>query len=123
MEDLDTAERRQGARLRFQGSVAVAPIPRSVFNPPIRVVTKDLSDAGVGFVSPEPFPVGARLVVDLELPGREEPVYTLGHVVWVESVPDGRNWRVGVALSNLSMTARARLQQFVAERSGSRRPS
>jgi hypothetical protein len=41
MADADPVERRQFTRLRFQGSLAVAPIPRSLFNTPLRVGVED----------------------------------------------------------------------------------
>jgi hypothetical protein len=58
--------------------------------------------------------VGACLVVDLQLPDPDEPLYTLGRVVWVARMPDGDTWRVAVAFSSLSMGARERLHRVVA---------
>ncbi|MEJ2386386.1 MAG: PilZ domain-containing protein [Chromatiaceae bacterium] len=113
MTDVDPTQKRQFARLRFHGSVTVAPIPRSLFNTPLTVVAEDLSEQGVRFVSPEPFPVGARLVIDLDLPDRGQPLYTLGRVIWVVRMPDGLAWRVGVTFYSLSTGARARLHGIV----------
>jgi hypothetical protein len=123
MKRFARSERRQFARLQFDGSLAVAPIPRSLFNTPLRVVAEDLSEQGVRFVSPEPYPMGARLVVDLDLPDRSEPLYTLGRVVWLVPMPDERAWRVGVGFYSLSMSTRARLHGIVAGGEKRRRAS
>jgi hypothetical protein len=108
-------DRRRFPRVRVGGSVAVSPIPRSLFTAMHQSSIEDLSERGVRLLSPELFPADSRLLLDLEPPDTREALCTIGRVVWAEPSSDSGRWQIGVALSSLSANARWRLHRLVAK--------
>jgi hypothetical protein len=75
---------------------------------------RDLSLGGLFFESKLPYPVGTPLEFELDIPGRELPLHTLGTTVHTGA---GNRRGNGVRFRELSAEDRASLQQYLSPRS------
>lgn len=91
--------------------------------PGFKTVTFDLSENGVRIVVPEPLPVGATLIFNLDLDdARIEPMKLQGEILWCaprpSPGPDGKpvkgHW-IGVRLVNVPAKPREILDRYVEE--------
>jgi c-di-GMP-binding flagellar brake protein YcgR len=106
-------ERRQFARVRFDGSIGVEQIPQSLRSRRWHLMSEDLSEGGLRLSSPEFLPVEQRVLLDLDPPVMDAPVRVVGTVVWVEQVAYAAQWRVGVAFDELSKSTRTQVHRIV----------
>ncbi len=74
-------ERRKFVRLDTTLSVFYQVLPAEQAS---QSVTVDISGGGICLFVREPFKPGAQLQVEIQLPGRQEPVRFRGEVVWCE---------------------------------------
>lgn len=109
--------------------------PRVVYRDPVyasaigqphngwHLLAEDLSLGGLRLLSPEPFAVGARLLLCLEPDEVAEPIRAVALVRWVSRVEYQECYRHGVELIELGQCDRRRLQALVQHASESADPS
>lgn len=77
--------------------------------------TIDLSGGGLCLHMVEPVDLGARVMLDIRLPGQKEPVYAEGSVVRMEEEAQARpaRYQAGVQFTRIAESARSRVMAFV----------
>lgn len=106
-------ERRQSARVPFDGPARAEQIPQSFLNRVFDLLSVDLSEGGAQFSSPEFFRLESLVVLDFDTP---PPLRATGRIAWSEQVPHENRWRIGVEFAELSDGARSRLRKIVRRR-------
>jgi len=105
----ETDQRREHVRVAAPLPGVVAPADGA--RPPLHTYTIDVSGAGVLIAGAGPVQIGDAVAVTLKVPGADDPVTALSHIVRVEE--DGH---VAVAFDALGERERERLVRFVFER-------
>lgn len=83
------------------------------FTPEELSVTKDISGAGLLFVSVEALPVDSILELTIELPDGEKPIECLAKVLRVEDVEKEKNYNIAVCFLDITSSGRARMNKYV----------
>jgi hypothetical protein len=108
-------EQRQHPRVVCRAPVRVSPIGEPAPRPALHLLAEDLSEAGLQLTSPEPFAVGKRLLLDIEVDEQSaEAIRAVGLVVWMAHAAHQERWRLGVVLVEVSDPTRERLRGLVA---------
>lgn len=76
-------------------------------------VTKNLSAAGILFVSEEPIAVASILELKIELPGGEAPVECLARAVRIEEQVEERTYDIGACFLDITSAQRTALNRYI----------
>jgi Tfp pilus assembly protein PilZ len=105
---------RQDPRVSYRDPVQV-----SLIGHPEQVrylLAEDLSVSGLMLFSAEPYPLHARLLMDIEPAAESEPIRLIGQVVWYARVDRQERYRMGVQLIEVDDVTKERLRELVAAR-------
>ena len=88
-------ERRRLPRLTFRSALSFRNVlkPHETFTGSL---CRDISAGGIRMIVPSFVPKDARLVLLFSLPGRMEPIRTIGRVVWMQEKAISENCECGV---------------------------
>ncbi len=81
---------------------------------PRDTITKDLSQGGVRFSADKFLPVGNRLVVNIILESRSEPLRSVVKIMWSKKQHFSDSYELGCQFVNLEEEARTRIGRFIA---------
>ena len=109
------AERRRFQRVNMALDVAFGSAGTQTVRPSDvqleRSVSVNLSLGGLCLYSDILYPIGAQLFCAISLPGRAQPLETVGTVAWFHKVDrDAHGYKLGIEFSGLSANQRAMLQ-------------
>ena len=77
------------------------------------VMTVDISQGGIGFVSSREIPLNEQIAVEVELGVQQESALVVGEVRWVEPVRGRREYRIGMKFVRvISPGSRSRLTEY-----------
>jgi c-di-GMP-binding flagellar brake protein YcgR len=76
-------------------------------------VTKNISAAGLLFVSDSPLAIGSILEFKIELPDSEHPVECLARVVRMEEIEPEKSYNIAICFLDITGADRARLNRYV----------
>lgn len=62
--------------------------------------TIDISQGGVGFISPKAISVDTKIPIELSLSPENESVVVVGRVKWVRKLSESNNYRVGLVFDD-----------------------
>ena len=77
------------------------------------VLTKDIGEGGIKFLSTDFIPVSSKLVVELSLHYAGEPLKAVGRVSWVQKLPYGDQYNVGMQFVDIAERNKAEIARFV----------
>ncbi len=77
--------------------------------------TFDISRHGIGFVSPHPHEINAKVAIEIQLKPNTEPVLVLGVVKWVRKISDTENYRIGLNFQEILSGSQTRLDKHFRE--------
>lgn len=77
-----------------------------------RTQTVDFSKGGLGFISPKQIPLNKRITIELNLTTEDNPVFVVGKVKWVKSLPVGHHYRVGLCFENILKGSKFHLNKY-----------
>jgi len=75
---------------------------------------RNISEGGILFVSKKPLPVGARLMLEINLPTAGSPVVTEGIIAHSERSKGGRRHTTGVQFLNMRDSDKKRIADAIA---------
>jgi len=81
---------------------------------PRDTITKDLSRGGVRFSADKFVPVGSRLVVNIALESRSEPLRSTVKIVWAKRQQYSDSYELGCQFVNIDDEAKSRINRFIA---------
>ncbi len=78
-------------------------------------LSQDLSEGGMQISSFYFYPVHSKMLLELYLSLDEEPIKTVGKVVWVEQVPYQDLFKVGIEFSELSDISQTHVRELITD--------
>ncbi|MDP3143360.1 MAG: PilZ domain-containing protein [Candidatus Omnitrophota bacterium] len=82
----------------------------SLFN---NTQTLDISQGGVGLLSPKIIPINTNMVMEIALSAKSEPVLCVGKVCWVQKSNYSDHYRVGMNFTDIAQDSEGRLEQYL----------
>ncbi len=61
--------------------------------------TFDISKGGLGLISSKPIPRHTKMIVEIAMSPKSDPVLAVGQVKWVRKIPVSNNYRLGMHFS------------------------
>jgi uncharacterized protein (TIGR02266 family) len=104
----DDAERR-----RFGRSDLLVRVEYSTIDEIFSEFTRDINEGGLFIETEKPRPTGTEVAMRFNLPGNEEPLQTIGRVVWVRSASDQVPAGMGIEFDELSSEDRDRINSMI----------
>ena len=92
--------------------ICAVPIETAGATPFNHTYTIDMSRSGMGFVSSKQIPIDQTIGVELNLSPKEDPIYVLGEVKWVEPMNDTHHFRIGMRFADVLDGSQANLNKF-----------
>ncbi len=108
---LFSTDKRQYVRVDFAGQVKVQSLGKWVGQSQVFAQGKDLSLSGILFESKNPMEMGAKLQLEVPLPGPDHPIILVGTVVRVEVFEN--HYDIGVSFVQLQGVDRKELSSFL----------
>ena len=102
-------ERRRSPRLHAYLPVKISKSGTRV----VETLTKDVSESGVRFLTPEPPAVGTRVKIELTLPSPHQVVTVQGRAAWFRVLPDSDQFDIGVQFEDLTQETRILLSRYL----------
>ena len=105
------AERRRAPRVH-----CVLPLQISAEGKPpklIETLTKDISVSGLRCLSPTSAPSNSKVSLEITLGKGERPFSLNARVVWFQSVPNSRQYYLGLAFDDLTEVSTRRLSRYI----------
>ncbi len=87
------------------------------------LMSLDISEGGLKLSAFYFYPVNSRLIIQVFLSPKMEPVKAVGKVSWVEQVPYQDRYKIGVEFSDITEEGRYNLRNIIKENSAPKRPS
>ena len=106
--DADDAERR-----RFGRTDLLVRVEYSTIDEIFSEFTRDINEGGLFIETEKPRPTGTEVVLRFNLPGNQEPLQTIGRVVWVRSATDLDPAGMGIEFDELSDEDRDRINEMI----------
>ncbi len=106
--DADGAERR-----RFGRTDLLVRVEYSTIDEIFSEFTRDINEGGLFIETEKPRPTGTEVVLRFNLPGNQEPLQTIGRVVWVRSATDLDPAGMGIEFDELSEEDRDRINEMI----------
>ncbi len=106
--DADDAERR-----RFGRTDLLVRVEYSTIDEIFSEFTRDINEGGLFIETEKPRPTGTEVVLRFNLPGNQEPLQTVGRVVWVRSATDLDPAGMGIEFDELSDEDRDRINEMI----------
>ena len=75
--------------------------------------TRDINEGGLFIETEKPRPTGTEVAMRFNLPGNQEPLQTVGRVVWVRSAGGDAPAGMGIEFDELTLEARQRINDMV----------
>ena len=113
-------ERRRFPRIGCMLPVRLYPRDNSKV---IETLTKDLGQGGLRCLSPSARTVSSLVSLEITLGPGEKPLSFHARIVWVEMVPNSRQFYLGLAFHDLSDDATERLSSYIDKVSSHLTPS
>jgi uncharacterized protein (TIGR02266 family) len=104
----DDAERR-----RFGRSDLLVRVEYSTIDEIFSEFTRDINEGGLFIETEKPRPTGTEVAMRFNLPGNDEPLQTIGRVVWVRSASDQIPAGMGIEFDELSSEDRERINNMI----------
>ncbi len=102
---------------RFQRASSVLPLQykklKESRDSTTGVITRDVGEGGVRFVSNEFLPLASRLVVELFLPAQPKPIKAIAKVAWIKKAPSGEQYEVGNQFLDIGREDKDQLTDYV----------
>ena len=74
--------------------------------------TMDISQGGVGLLSPKFIPLDTNLIVEIALTPEAEPVLAVGRVRWIQKSNYSDSYRVGMNFTDIAADSKRRLAGY-----------
>ncbi|MCM8781052.1 MAG: Flp pilus assembly complex ATPase component TadA [Candidatus Omnitrophica bacterium] len=97
--------------MKYKIFKSVQDLTQQGFQPEQLSVTKNISAAGLLFISDEPIALASVLELNIELPDGKEPIQCLARVVRIEEI--NNRYDVGVCFLDITAADKARLNKYV----------
>ena len=78
-------------------------------------VSKNVSEGGVRFRSDRFISLACRLVVELNLPTKPEPIRAISKITWIRKLPAGDDYEVGNQFLEINRQDREIIRNFIKE--------
>ncbi len=75
--------------------------------------TRDINEGGLFIETEKPRPTGTEVAMRFNLPGTDEPLQTIGRVVWVRSASNEEPAGMGIEFDELSEEDRGRINDMI----------
>ncbi len=75
--------------------------------------TRDINEGGLFIETEKPRPTGTEVAMRFNLPGTDEPLQTIGRVVWVRSETNEEPAGMGIEFDELSEEDRGRINDMI----------
>ena len=75
--------------------------------------TMDISDGGVGLLSPKMVPVNTNMIMEIALAEKQEPILCVGKVRWVQKSGIADSFRIGMNFTDIAEDCKNRLSQYL----------
>jgi hypothetical protein len=76
-------------------------------------LSKDISIAGIRFLSDQFIPIFSHIKVNLQVEEDEMPVQFIAQVMWVNALYNGESYEVGAQILEISRQAQDRLKRYI----------
>jgi c-di-GMP-binding flagellar brake protein YcgR len=80
---------------------------------PRDTISRDLSEGGVRFSAEKFIPTGTRLVVNIALEPRSEPVRSVVKIMWAKKQQFSDSYELGCQFMNMEETSKSRINRFI----------
>ncbi|MDP6977869.1 MAG: TIGR02266 family protein [Myxococcota bacterium] len=110
----DAHENGLGAeRRRFDRSELLVRVEYSTVDEIFSEFTRDINEGGLFIETEKPRPTGTEVAMRFNLPGSDEPLQTIGRVVWVRSASNEEPAGMGIEFDELSEEDRGRINAMI----------
>ncbi len=117
IEDAQTptgeAELSDAERRRFDRRDLLVRIEYSTVDEIFSEFTRDINEGGLFIETEKPRPTGTEVAMRFNLPGNDEPLQTVGRVVWVRSASADEPAGMGIEFDELSDEDRGRINNMI----------
>lgn len=93
--------------------LCVVPVDDAVDGVFAQSLATDISRGGLGFFSRQEIPLNKEIIVELDLTLDGAPVFVVGKVQWVRSLPDDQEgYRIGMSFVQILQGSKTRLNKY-----------
>ena len=107
-EEMSGVERR-----RFERTDLVVRVEYSTVDEIFSEFTRDINEGGLFIETGKPRPAGTEVAMRFNLPGNQEPLQTIGRVVWLRSASADQPAGMGIEFDELSEDDRGRINAMI----------
>jgi uncharacterized protein (TIGR02266 family) len=111
--DNDMPELSESDRRRFDRSNLLVRVEYSTVDEIFSEFTRDINEGGLFIETEKPSPTGTEVAMRFNLPGKSEPVQTVGRVMWVRSASPGAPAGMGIEFEDLTPDERQRINSMI----------
>ncbi len=79
----------------------------------VKVDVTDVSSGGIGITTDQRMAKGDVVQLELKVPGDDIPMFVRGEIAWVEKDGKSGRYKVGIVLTRVERSDRARLVKFL----------
>ena len=109
----DCAPEDDSERRRFGRSDLLVRVEYSTIDEIFLEFTRDINEGGLFIETEKPRPTGTEVAMRFNLPGTDEPLQTIGRVVWVRSASDQVAAGMGIEFDDLTSEDRDRINSMI----------
>ena len=113
IEDSQALDGSASERRRAERSELLVRVEYSTIDEIFSEFTRDINEGGLFIETEKPRPTGTQVEMRFNLPGGEEPLQTVGRVVWVKSAGGTTPAGMGIEFDELTATDRRRINDMI----------
>jgi len=113
IEDCQALDGSADERRRTERSELLVRVEYSTIDEIFSEFTRDINEGGLFIETEKPRPTGTEVEMRFNLPGGDEPLHTVGRVVWVKSAGGATPAGMGIEFDELTGTDRQRINDMI----------
>ena len=113
IEDCQASGSSADERRRTERSELLVRVEYSTVDEIFSEFTRDINEGGLFIETEKPRPTGTEVEMRFNLPGGNEPLQTVGRVVWVKSAGGATPAGMGIEFDELTASDRQRINEMI----------
>jgi uncharacterized protein (TIGR02266 family) len=113
MSKVSIEESTAGERRRTERTDLLVRVEYSTVDEMFSEFTRDINDGGLFIETEKPRPAGTEVAMRFNLPGSDQPVQTVGRVVWVRSAGGDSPPGMGIEFDELTRDDRQQINDMI----------
>ena len=113
IEDCQASGSSADERRRTERSELLVRVEYSTVDEIFSEFTRDINEGGLFIETEKPRPTGTEVEMRFNLPGGNEPLQTVGRVVWVKSAGGATPAGMGIEFDELTASDRQRINDMI----------